>query len=92
MRANLTNLDAQGGMTLKSKDGISSGELSMPVNSLDIFERLRLKVQSSMSSPAAYRFAVKNIFTRWFAKKRTNEVFDLMAGFVNFQVLLTCVR
>jgi len=92
MRANFSNLDVQGGMTLKSSEGVSTPDLVMPTSSFPVLERFRRMIQSSMSSPAAYRFAVRNIFTRWFAKKRTNEVFELMAGFVNFQVLLTCVR
>lgn len=92
MSANVPNLEVQGGMTLKSKDSISSSDLSMPMGSLAIFDRIRLMIQRGMASPAAYQLAVKSVFTRWFAKKRTNEVFDLMAGFVNFQVLLTCVR
>lgn len=55
-------------------------------------ERFRRSVDRLMASPVFYRFSVNNIFTRWFAKYRTQQVFDLMTGFVNFQVLLTCVR
>ena len=55
-------------------------------------ERIKKSIDRLIASPIFYRFSVNNIFTRWFAKYRTQQVFDLMTGFVNFQVLLTCVR
>ena len=58
-------------------------------DSIELFKR---SIERLMSSPQFYRFSVNNILTRWFAKRRTSQVFDLMAGFVNFQVLLTCVK
>ena len=57
-----------------------------------VSERLKKSIDRLIASPIFYRFSVNNIFTRWFAKYRTQQVFDLMTGFVNFQVLLTCVR
>ena len=55
-------------------------------------ERLRSTVDRWMVSPLLYRVSVSTFFTRWFTQKRTREVFDLMAGFVHFQVLLNCLR
>jgi demethylspheroidene O-methyltransferase len=45
-----------------------------------------------MAHPALYRVALSNPLTRWFAQRRTRQVFDLMSGFVYSQVLLACVR
>lgn len=64
---------------------IKSGVRTVSEQIIDAFHRL-------IASPVFYRFSVNNFFTRWFAKYRTHQVFDLMTGFVNFQVLLTCVR
>jgi demethylspheroidene O-methyltransferase len=45
-----------------------------------------------MSHPGLYRLALSNPLTRWFAQRRTRQIFDLMSGFVYSQVLLSCVR
>ena len=45
-----------------------------------------------LTSPAVYRWTVSNPLTRWITKRRAQQVFDLMAGFVHTQVLLACVR
>jgi demethylspheroidene O-methyltransferase len=45
-----------------------------------------------MAHPGLYRLALSNPLTRWFAQRRTRQVFDLMSGFVYSQVLLGCVR
>jgi demethylspheroidene O-methyltransferase len=45
-----------------------------------------------MAHPTLYRVALSNPLTRWFAQRRTRQVFDLMSGFVYSQVLLSCVR
>ena len=55
-------------------------------------QRVREKINQWMASPTVYRMSVSNVFTRWFAVRRTKQVFDLMAGFVNFQVLFTCLK
>ena len=55
-------------------------------------EHLRNRLNRWMVSPALYQWSVSNVLTRWFTQKRTREVFDLMAGFVHFQVLLNCLR
>ena len=53
---------------------------------------LRAAIEGWSREPAAYRMAVSNPLTRPFVDRRTRQVFDLMAGFVHSQVLLTCVR
>lgn len=45
-----------------------------------------------MTSETVYRWAAGNPLTRWMVQRRTQQVFDLMAGFVYSQVLLACVR
>lgn len=45
-----------------------------------------------LASPAFRRWAEANPLTRWIARRRAAQVFDLMAGFVYSQVLLACVR
>jgi demethylspheroidene O-methyltransferase len=42
--------------------------------------------------PALYRWSIGNPLTRWLTRRRTRQLFDLMAGFVHSQVLLGCVR
>lgn len=42
--------------------------------------------------PGLYRWSLRNPLTRWFTRRRTRQLFDLMAGFVHSQVLLACVR
>ena len=42
--------------------------------------------------PGLYRWSLGNPFTRWLTRRRTRQLFDLMAGFVHSQVLLGCVR
>jgi demethylspheroidene O-methyltransferase len=43
-------------------------------------------------TPGAYAWALSNPITRWVVRRRTQQVFDLMAGFVHSQVVLACVR
>ena len=45
-----------------------------------------------LTHPGLYRWALSNPLTLWFTRRRTRQVFDLMAGFVHTQVLLSCVR
>jgi len=42
--------------------------------------------------PGLYRWSLGNPLTRWLTRRRTRKLFDLMAGFVHSQVLLSCVR
>lgn len=44
------------------------------------------------ASPALYRWSLASPLTRWVTRRRTQQLFDLMAGFVHSQVLLACVR
>ncbi|MFG5407507.1 methyltransferase dimerization domain-containing protein [Piscinibacter sakaiensis] len=48
-------------------------------------ERLR-------DDPAFRRWAESSRWTRWIARRRARELFDLVAGFVYSQVLLACVQ
>jgi demethylspheroidene O-methyltransferase len=50
------------------------------------------KLEQWMAHPGLYRLALSNPLTRWFAQRRTRQIFDLMSGFVYSQVLLSCVR
>ncbi len=45
-----------------------------------------------LTSPAVYRWTSSHVVTRWITRRRAQQVFDLMAGFVYSQVLLACVR
>jgi len=45
-----------------------------------------------MTSSEMYRWSTANPLSRWIARRRTRQVFDIMAGFVYSQVLLACVR
>lgn len=55
-------------------------------------ERWARQVDRWMTSPALGRWAGRSVFTRWLVRRRSRELFDLMAGFVHSQVLLGCVR
>jgi demethylspheroidene O-methyltransferase len=45
-----------------------------------------------LTHPSLHRWALSNPLSRWFMRRRTTQIFDLMSGFVYSQVLLTCVR
>ena len=55
-------------------------------------DRLASRIDQWMTSPALNRWASSSPFTRWLVSRRSAQLFDLMAGFVHSQVLLTCVR
>jgi demethylspheroidene O-methyltransferase len=55
-------------------------------------DAIRLKMDRWMLQPTMYRRALSNPLTRWITRRRTRQLFDVMAGFVHSQVLLTCVR
>lgn len=44
------------------------------------------------ANPRLYQWSLSNPLTRWITKRRTQQIFDLMSGFVYSQVLLGCVR
>ena len=54
------------------------------------------KLQDSLTrwtmTPRGYKWALSNPLTRWVVRRRTQQVFDLMAGFVHSQVVLACVQ
>lgn len=54
--------------------------------------RLSSQIDRWMTSPALYRWALKNPVGRWITRRRADALFDMMAGFVHSQVLLACVR
>jgi demethylspheroidene O-methyltransferase len=45
-----------------------------------------------LSSPSMYRWALLNPLGRLIMRRRAQQLFELMAGFVHSQVLLACVR
>jgi demethylspheroidene O-methyltransferase len=49
-------------------------------------------LQRLYASESLYRWSLGNPLTRWLTRRRTRQLFDLMAGFVHSQVLLACVR
>ncbi|MEN9770736.1 MAG: hypothetical protein RLZZ180_2366 [Pseudomonadota bacterium] len=55
-------------------------------------ERWAMRWDKWLSSPASYRWALGNPLGRWIMRRRAQQLFDLMAGFVHSQVLLACVR
>ena len=55
-------------------------------------DRLDVWMDGKLTSPGFLRWAASNVMTRWVARRRAKQVFDLMAGFVYSQVLLACVR
>ena len=55
-------------------------------------DRLASRIDQWMTSPALNRWASRSVFTRWLVRRRSAQLFDLMAGFVHSQVLLACVR
>ena len=55
-------------------------------------ERLASRIDQWMTSPALNRWASHSVLTRWLVRRRSAQLFDLMAGFVHSQVLLACVR
>ena len=55
-------------------------------------DRLDGWMDSKLTDPSFSRWAAANVFTRWIVRRRSRQVFDVMAGFVYSQVLLACVR
>jgi demethylspheroidene O-methyltransferase len=55
-------------------------------------EAVQRRLDAWFSDPDLYRWAIANPLTRWVTRRRTEKLFDLMAGFVHSQVLLSCVR
>ncbi|MCA3238561.1 MAG: methyltransferase [Curvibacter sp.] len=55
-------------------------------------DRWQALLERLQASPALYRWSLGNPLTRWVTQRRTQRLFDLMAGFVHSQVVLACVR
>ena len=55
-------------------------------------DRLDAWMDGKLTDPSFSRWAAGNVFTRWIVRRRSRQVFDVMAGFVYSQVLLACVR
>jgi len=55
-------------------------------------DRFDTWMDSKLTDPGFSRWAAANVFTRWITRRRAQQVFDVMAGFVYSQVLLACVR
>jgi demethylspheroidene O-methyltransferase len=69
-----------------------NGAAPLSAGAPSVLDQFKLKVDQWLSHPALYKFAISNPLTRWFAQRRTQQVFDVMAGFVHSQVLLSCTR
>jgi len=91
MTVNLNQGQAQN-LNLEHTGAVAHDGQLNDLNKLAPIERVKRSIERMMASPRFYRFSVNNVLTRWYARRRTAQVFDLMAGFVNFQVLLTCVK
>jgi len=50
------------------------------------------KIDDLMTRPDLYRKSISNPLTRWLTRRRTQQIFDIMSGFVHSQVLLSCVK
>jgi demethylspheroidene O-methyltransferase len=55
-------------------------------------DRLAARIDRWMTSPRLYRWALSWPLSRWLVRRRSAQLFELMAGFVHTQVLLACVR
>jgi len=55
-------------------------------------ERWAAQVDDWMTRPAMHQWALRSPLTRWLVRRRSAQLFELMAGFVHSQVLLACVR
>jgi len=69
---------------------------SHPLSTLDALpswrERLAARIDRWTTSPALYHWALSWPLSRWVVRRRSAQLFELMAGFVHTQVLLACVR
>ena len=55
-------------------------------------DRFDVWMDGKLTDPSFSRWAAGNVLTRWIVRRRSKQVFDVMAGFVYSQVLLACVR
>lgn len=79
------------GVNLKSLD--LAKPFAKPAAARSAWRRwLDQRIDSWMTSPGFYRWAIGNPLTRWVTRRRASQLFEVMAGFVHSQVLLACVR
>jgi demethylspheroidene O-methyltransferase len=62
---------------------------TMPTTFKDAWQA---RLERWYAHPGLYRWSLSNPLTRWLTRRRTRQLFDLMAGFVHSQVVLACVR
>jgi demethylspheroidene O-methyltransferase len=55
-------------------------------------ERWYRRIEQRLAQPQSYEWARSNWATRWLVRRRTQQLFGWMSGFVQSQVLLACVR
>ena len=66
--------------------------MQAPTASNSIKDAWQARLERWYAHPGLYRWSLSNPITRWLTRRRTRQLFDLMAGFVHSQVLLGCVR
>ena len=66
--------------------------MQAPNASTSLKDAWQARLERWYAHPGLYRWSLGNPFTRWLTLRRTRKLFDLMAGFVHSQVLLSCVR
>lgn len=55
-------------------------------------DRIQQWLERAYANPKLYSLSLTNPLTRWVTRRRTQKLFDLMAGFVHTQVMLGCIR
>jgi demethylspheroidene O-methyltransferase len=55
-------------------------------------DRFQQWLERLYANPKLYSLSLTNPLTRWVTRRRTQKLFDLMAGFVHTQVMLGCIR
>jgi len=55
-------------------------------------DRLFRRIEHRLAQPQSYEWARSHWATRWLVRRRTQQLFGWMSGFVHSQVLLACVR
>ena len=66
--------------------------IGTPISPPTFKDAWQARLERWYAHPGLYRWSLRNPLTRWLTRRRTRQLFDLMAGFVHSQVLLACVR
>jgi demethylspheroidene O-methyltransferase len=66
--------------------------IGTPLSRPSFKDAWQARLERWYAHPGLYRWSLRNPLTRWLTRRRTRQLFDLMAGFVHSQVLLACVR